>query len=250
MAQAKLLLQPYVGLRPVCAHEGQIIALASNQRWSSDGLEIRCWNGEVVRVAFAIDTCDREIIAWQASTGGVTGEMVRNLMLACVERRPNALRAPYPVQWLADNRSAYTARETIEFAAALLPVPSFTPVRSLESNGISAAFVETLKRDDARIQPRPDALTVLQQLPGWMEDYNENHPHSSLKMRSPREFIQAQSQPASCPVQGGNSTGIDEPVAGLLKRLFEPSPHARLASARDIPALLARPLHKSSPPGY
>ena len=52
MAQAKLLLQPHVGLRPVRAHEGYIIALASNQRWSSDGLEIRCWNGEVVRVAF------------------------------------------------------------------------------------------------------------------------------------------------------------------------------------------------------
>ncbi|WP_143542859.1 integrase core domain-containing protein, partial [Cereibacter azotoformans] len=26
----------------------------------------------------------------------------------------------------------------------------------------------------------------------WIEDYNENHPHSGLKMRSPREFIAAQ----------------------------------------------------------
>jgi transposase len=33
-----------------------------------DVLEISCWNGEVVRVAFAIDTCDREIIAWHATT--------------------------------------------------------------------------------------------------------------------------------------------------------------------------------------
>ena len=64
----------------------------------------------VVRVAFAIDTCDREIIAWHATTGGISGEMVRDLMLACVERRFAAIRAPYPVQWLADNGSAYTAR--------------------------------------------------------------------------------------------------------------------------------------------
>jgi transposase InsO family protein len=81
MAQGKLLLQPHVGRRPIRAHEGSVIALASNQRWSSDVLEISCWNGEVVRVAFAIDTCDREIIAWQASTGGISGEMVRDLML-------------------------------------------------------------------------------------------------------------------------------------------------------------------------
>ena len=200
MAKGRLLLQPHVGHRPVRAHEGSVITMASNQRWSSDGLEINCWNGEVVRLVFAIDTCDREIIAWQASSGGISGEMVRDLMLACVERRFGALRAPHPVQWLADNGSAYTARETLDFAASLGLSPCFTPVRSPESNGISEAFVKTLKCDYARIQPRPDALTVLQQLPAWIDDYNENHPHSGLRMRSPREFIQSQIQPAPCPV--------------------------------------------------
>lgn len=112
----------------------------------------------------------------------------------------NAASAPYPVQWLADNGSAYTARETLDFAAALGLSPCFTPVRSPESNGISEAFVKTLKRDYARIQPRPDALTVLQQLSAWIDDYNENHPHSGLRMHSPHEFIQSQSQPAPCPV--------------------------------------------------
>jgi transposase InsO family protein len=81
-------------------------------------------------------------------------------MLACVERRFATLRAPHPVQWLADNGSAYTARETLDFAAALSLVPCFTPVRSPESNGVSEAFVKTRKRDYARIQPRPDAPTV------------------------------------------------------------------------------------------
>lgn len=200
MRQAHLLLQPFVGLRPVRAHEGSVIALVSNQRWSSDVLEISCWNGEVVRTAFAIDTCDREIIAWHATTAGISGEMVRDLMLACVERRFAATRAPHPVQWLADNGSAYTARETLEFAIALGLVACFTPVRSPESNGVSEAFVKTLKRDYARIQPRPDAATVLQMLPLWIEDYNQHHPHSGLQMRSPREFIQCHSQPAQCPV--------------------------------------------------
>jgi transposase InsO family protein len=104
------------------------------------------------------------------------------------------------VQWLADNGSAYTARETLDFAAALSLVPCFTLVRSPESNGISEAFVKTLRRDYARIQPRPDALTVLQQLSVWLDDYNESHPHRGLRMRSPREFIRSQSQPAPCPV--------------------------------------------------
>ena len=177
-----------------------MVAPASNRRWSSDVLEIACWNGEAVRVAFAIDTHDREVMAWVASTGGVGGTMVRDLMLACVEARFGGLRTTHPVQWLADNGSAYTAAETLSFAAALGLVPCFTPVRSPESNGGAEAFVKTLKRDYARVQPRPDADTVPARIGGWVADYNENHPHRGLGMRSPREFIRDQTQPAPCPV--------------------------------------------------
>ncbi|WP_424139660.1 IS3 family transposase, partial [Roseomonas chloroacetimidivorans] len=192
MLRGGLLLQRHGIRRPIRAHEGAVIAPASNLRWSSDGLEISCWNGEVVRLAFAIDTHDREVMAWVATTGGISGEMIRDLMLACVERRFTALRAPHPVQWLADNGSAYAAHDTRNFAVALNLVACFTPVRSPESNGVSEAFVKTLKRDYARIHPRPDAAAVLQQLPAWIEDYNEAHPHKGLRMRSPREFIRAQ----------------------------------------------------------
>ena len=125
---------------------------------------------------------------------------VRDLMLTCVERRFNALRAPHPVHWLADNGSAYAARETLEFAVALSPVPCFKPVRSPESNGVSEAFVRTLKRDYARLQPQPDALTVLQQLPNWIDDYNNHHPHSGLPHALTSSVHRAQLQPASCPV--------------------------------------------------
>lgn len=202
MRMASLLLQPCTGRRAIRAHEGVVIAPASNQRWASDGFELSCWNGEVVRVAFAIDTHDREIMAWVATSGGgISGEMIRDLMLDCVERRFDALRAPHQVQWLADNGSAYTAAETIDFATALNLVACFTPVRSPESNGVCEAFVKTFKRDYAGVNPRPDAISVLQRLGEWFEDYNTVHPHSGLRFQSPREFIQQQSaNQAMCPV--------------------------------------------------
>jgi len=37
-----------------------------------------------------------------------------------------------------------------------------------------------------------DAQTVMAQLPAAFEHFNEVHPHSSLKMKSPREFRQHQ----------------------------------------------------------
>ena len=49
--------------------------------------------------------------------------------------------------------------------------------------------MKTFKRDDLRAKPMPDARTALGQIPGWIEDDNEVHPHSALKMRSPRDFF-------------------------------------------------------------
>ncbi len=212
MRQTSLLLQPHTGRRAIGAHEGTVVAAASNQRWASDSFEIPCWNGEVVRVAFAIDTHDREVMAWVGTSGGgISGEMIRDMMLDCVERRFEALRAPHPVQWLADNGSAYTASETTNFAVALNLVACFTPVRSPESNDVCEAFVKTLKHDYVRVNLGQTPFPFCSGLAEWFEDYNTIHPHSGLHMRSPREFIAAQAATqANCPVCGGATPVGDE----------------------------------------
>jgi putative transposase len=67
-------------------------------------------------------------------------------------------------------------------------------MHNLESNGLSEAFVEPFRRDDLRVSPLPDARTVLRQIAGWINDYNEIHPRSAFRMRSPREFSRAQAR--------------------------------------------------------
>lgn len=184
-----LVLTRHTAYRPARTHDGVVIALRSNIRWCSDHLELKCRNGEIVRVLFVIDACDREIIAWSAvAHAGVSGEMVRDLMVEAVEQRFGDARTPHPIEWLSDNGSAYIARETATTAAALGLRLAFTPVRSPQSNGISESFVKTLKRDYARNVILPDAETALALLPKWFDDYNEIHPHSGLRFLSPREF--------------------------------------------------------------
>lgn len=60
MLQGGLLLQRHGTRRPIRAYEDTVIAPVARLRWSSDGLEIPCWDGEVACLAFAIDTHDRE----------------------------------------------------------------------------------------------------------------------------------------------------------------------------------------------
>lgn len=185
-----LTLERHTASRPGRTHDGIVIALRSNIRWCSDHLEIQARNREVVRILFVLDACDREVIAWSAvANAGISGEMVRDLMVTAVERRFGTNKVPHAVEWLSDNGSAYIARDTADTARALGLTLLFTPVRSPQSNGMSEAFVKTLKRDYARVTILPDAETIIALLPEWIEDYCEVHPHSGLKFRSPREFI-------------------------------------------------------------
>jgi putative transposase len=45
---------------------------------------------------------------------------------------------------------------------------------------MAEAFVRTLKRDYVRVSARPDARTVINQLPIRIDHYNRVHPHRAL----------------------------------------------------------------------
>ena len=63
-----------------------------------------------MRVAFALDCCDREAMSFVATTAGISGEDVRDLMVAAVEPRLGRVnRLPGTIEWLTDNGSCYLA---------------------------------------------------------------------------------------------------------------------------------------------
>jgi putative transposase len=176
--------QPGVARR----HEGRIAVATSDTRWCSDGFEFRCDDNAKLSVTFALDCCDREAIGWVASPTGYSGDDIRDLMLEAVEKRFGEEAPAIPVQWLSDNGSAYIAEQTRQFARQIGLQPVTTPVRSPQSNGMAESFVKTMKRDYVAHMPKPDRETALRNLTIAFEHYNEEHPHSALKYRSPREF--------------------------------------------------------------
>jgi len=185
-----LLLQRHTGGVEQRRHDGRVAVDRSNLRWCSDGFEIGCDNGEKVRVAFALDCCDREVLGHAATTEGIKGEDVQDLMITAVEYRFGPVtRLPEAIEWLSDNGSGYIAHDTKSLALEMGLEPRTTPVQSPQSNGMAEAFVRTIKRDYVRVSPLPDARTVLESLPLWFEHCNSLHPHKALGYRSPREFM-------------------------------------------------------------
>ena len=176
-------------------HDGRIAVDERNRRWCSDGFEIGCDNGERVRVAFALDCCDREAMSFLATTAGITGEDVRDLMV-----RPSSIDSEGSIACRSPSNGSQTMAAATSLAkrAASLGYrlePKTTPIESPQSNGMAEAFVRTIKRDYVRVNPRPDAETVMQHLSSWITHYNEVHPHKALGYHSPREFIAAHESP-------------------------------------------------------
>lgn len=190
MKATGLLLPKHSG-RKVRVHDGQVATLRSDLRFCSDAFEVRCLNGERVHVAFALDCCDREVVAFTAQARHLVGDDVRDLMAEVVDVRFAATRCPHPIEWLSDNGPIYTAHETRAFGASCGFIVTTTPSYSPESNGMAEALVKTMKRDYiyvAEFEDVADAASLIRRLPGWFADYNEHAPHKALRMLSPREF--------------------------------------------------------------
>jgi putative transposase len=179
------------------AHTGRIATEQSNARWCSDVFEIACWNGEIVQIGFALDGCDREALAFVAEPRDLCAADIRRLMSCAVQHRFGTEQAPTGVQWLSDNGSIYIALETVIHAERLGLEVVTTPVRSPESNGMSEAFVNTMRRDYVESEDLWSAASVIEQIQGWFDDYNEVAPHSALGMKSPREYRAEQTLSAS-----------------------------------------------------
>lgn len=167
---------------------GKVMTLHSNTRWCSDCFEIRCFNGERVFVAFSLDTCDREIINYVIQQRHIQADDIKELMISSVESRFATTKTPRLVEWLSDRGSVYRAH-SVNFLAQQLGLKTcFTAGYSPESNGMAEAFVGTFKRDYVYVNDCFSAKVVSKMIPEWIEDYNNNAPHSALGMKSPVEY--------------------------------------------------------------
>ena len=122
-------------------HEGKVEVPSSDQRWCSDGFEIKCDSGQTVTATFAKDCCDREILAWRAWEGkGLPGEPVRKMLIEAVEKRFGTVKSVpggHALEFLSNKGSAYIATRTRRMARALGFKPINSPVCSPQSNGMA-----------------------------------------------------------------------------------------------------------------
>lgn len=210
MKESTLLLPKSESCREKHEGTGKIMTERSDVRWCSDCFEIKCFNGEKVYVCFILDCCDREVISFLSQSRPFLSEDIQSLMIMAVEYRFGKLHTGREIEFLSDRGSIYRAYAVQLLARKIGLKSCFTRSYSPESNGMSEAFVKTIKRDYVYVSDCYSAEVTMRMLEDWIRDYNTVAPHSGLGMRSPAEYrrLKGESQICEvCPPLGGLRAG-------------------------------------------
>ena len=198
MKENALLLPKSEKTRGERKRTGKIITPKSNMRWCSDCFEIVCFNGEKVYVSFVLDCCDREVISYVSQSRPLLSDDIQSLMVMAVERRFGVFHTGREIEFLSDRGSIYRSYAVQLLARRIGLKSCFTRAYSPESNGISEAFVKTIKRDYVYVSDCYSAEVTMQLLGEWIKDYNMVAPHSGLGMRSPVEYRKMKEETEIC----------------------------------------------------
>ena len=97
----------------------------------------------------------------RVTTGGISGDDVRDLMVAAVEHRFGWVnRLPVTTEWLSAEELLHRGWRYAQIRSRHRSART-TPIESPQSNGMAEAFVRTIKRDYVRVSPRPNAEAVM-----------------------------------------------------------------------------------------
>ena len=177
--------------RPGRRHEGRVQVAEPNRRWASDITSIQAWDGQKGRLAVILDCADRMVLAWRFAKRVTAEDLAEMLREAVFQRFGTARAGARGIEFLSDNGPEYTSHRFRPFVQAMGLIPCHTPRRSPESNGLAERFFGSFKRDYVYQACLETLESVAQQVPTWIEHYNQEAPHSALAMRTPSEFYTA-----------------------------------------------------------
>lgn len=153
-----------------------------NQCWSMDFMSDALESGRKVRVLNVIDDFNREALNITVDSSLPAERVVRELKDVIDWRgKPEEIRV--------DNGPEFTSGTFVHFCEKeQINIKYIQPGKPTQN-----AFIERFNRTFRKDVLNAYVFTSIDQMNEiaieWQDDYNENHPHKSLKRKSPKKFL-------------------------------------------------------------
>ena len=170
---------------------GRVDAAEPNQIWQSDMTKI--WTGPAVGWAYlvcVIDCCTREIVGWNLSHRCRTGDALRAVEQAVLERLPEGSREEN-LTLTTDNGTQFTSSRFLETLGRLGITHRRTAYHHPEGNSYIERFHRSLKEEEVWTAEYRSLEEARASIARWIEEYNHDRPHRGIKNRTPHEAFLA-----------------------------------------------------------
>lgn len=152
-----------------------------NQVWSIDFMSDALWDGRRIRLLNIIDDFNREVLCIETDTSLPTSRVIRTLEKVGFSRGfPKMIRVDNGPEFISHKLDAWCKENKIE----LIFIQPGEPTQ----NAYIERFNGTFRRDvlNAYVFKSLSEVRIITE--NWIEDYNYNRPHKSLKNKSPMEY--------------------------------------------------------------
>jgi putative transposase len=157
-----------------------------NQKWYGDGTEIPTGEGKLY-LASALDMCSRRVLGFALGEHH-DAELAYGALAMAVAVRGGQVPG---VILHTDQGSEYTAKAFRRACARLSVSQSMGRPGSALDNAVIEAWHSTLEFELRRAEHFTTRAQARARVAAWIEDYNRQRRHSSLRMMSPVDYEQA-----------------------------------------------------------
>lgn len=196
MKEHNLLVAPNLRLkakRDNQSNKNKPKATRLNQFWGTDMTKVLLNSFGWLYLVIVLDWFTKKIVGYSISTKSCTADWLDALNSACNSQFPQGIDLKQEELYLvSDNGSQPTSRKYMQACSVLEIKQIFASYNNPKGNADTERVMRTIKEDFIWVREFSSPLEFAAAFKEWVEDYNNDYPHSSLNYLTPCQFEKEQ----------------------------------------------------------
>jgi len=196
MKEHNLLVKPNTRLKAIRsnqAYKNKPKATHPNQYWGIDMTKVMICNYGWIYLTIVKDWYTKKLIGYSVSSHSKTDDWLNALNDACNRQFPDGiLSKEHNLFLVSDNGSQPTSHKFMQASSVMEIKQIFTSYNNPKGNADTERVMRTIKEDFIWTHEFSSAFEFIEEFKKWVEAYNNDYPHSSLKYLTPCQFEKEQ----------------------------------------------------------
>jgi len=192
MKEHNLLVKPNLRLRAKRDNQcnrSKPRASRASEYWGIDMTKVMIPSFGWLYLVIVLDWYTKKIVGYSLSSHSKTDDWLNALNNGCNNQFPEGVLSKQDNLYLiSDNGSQPTSKRFMEACSVLEIKQIFTSYNTPKGNADTERVIRTLKEDFVWTREFSSPFEFTENFKEWVENYNNDYPHSSLNYSTPSEY--------------------------------------------------------------